>query len=279
MGCGSSKHVHQRKNIKSISSSSSSSSGKSKKKHKKDKKLSLAPPKNEIVINLQTLQQYIFLEKQIANLEAENVVQELESNKKAYDVVCKQIDQLNAQPPTPGDDYDTALENHNLVLGSSQSQKLHLESLINELAEATATLQSSIDARDDMLEQLFGGTYGSTLEDELEDEYNKASHKLGHVKAFAAHWEAAIVYSKKSYDQLAEGYSYWVKGNPDNFPEQKEAMANGVVVPQQLKLVADARSWLLAATTNLTSSVRILLETLKVQIPYCHPPELDTVKK
>ena len=129
-----------------------------------------------------------------------------------------------------------------------------------------------------MLEKLFGGTYGSTLEDELEDEYNKASHKLGHVKAFSGHWEAAIVYSKKSYDQMSTGYSYWVNANPDKFPESKEAMAGGAVIPQQLQLVADARSWLLAATTNLTSSVRILLDTLKVQIPYCHPPELDTGK-
>ena len=61
-------------------------------------------------------------------MEAENVVQGLEANKKEYDVACKQIDQLNAQPPTPGDDYDTALENHNRVLSSLQSQKLHLES-------------------------------------------------------------------------------------------------------------------------------------------------------
>jgi len=280
MGCGSSKTVHQRK-AKSISSSSSSS--KSHKKQKKSKneqyKNYQKPVTKEIIINLQTLQQYIFLEKQIANLEAENVVQGLEANKKEFDVACRQIDQLNSQPPTPGDDYDTALENHNRVLSSLQAQKLHLEALINELAGEVAILQSSIDTRDDMLEKLFGGTYGSTLEDELEDEYNKASHKLGHVKAFSGHWEAAIVYSKKSYDQMSTGYSYWVNANPDKFPEHKEAMAGGAVIPQQLQLVADARSWLLAATTNLTSSVRILLDTLKVQIPYCHPPELDTLNK
>lgn len=289
MGCAASSPgvVHVNHNKKSPSSNSSSSSGSSKKKAKKKtvtivEETRLTQPSQvatEIVINLATLQRYISLEKQVAQLEADNVVSTNDACKKEYDVCCRQIDQLNSSPPSPGDDYDTALENHNRMLTSLQSQKMHLEEQIKKTAMEVSQLQASVDEREDMLQQLFGGTYGSSLEDELESEYNRASQRLGHVKAFAGHWDAAIVYCKKSYEQMSTGYQYWVKASPNNYPDQVQALSQGVVVPAQLQLVADARSWLLASTTNLTTAVRILLDTLKVQIPYCHPPELDTLNK
>jgi len=282
----------------SSSSSNSSSSHKNKKKSKKLMKrqdsqlltkdtymtkstsISQTPSAPPIIeINVDTLHKYITLEKTIRSLENKNITSAHLSSKEELDAVCKHIDQLNSVPPSPGEDYDTALENHNRTLMSLHGQKLHLESTIKDLVEKLQNLQKSMDERDDMLEALFGGCYGSSLEDQLEEAYIKAANKLGHIRAFYQHWKAAIMYTQKAFEQISTGYQFWQRSFPKNFPGMEEAIANSQIVPEQIAQVTNARSWFVACSTNLGTAVRICLETLKVQIPYCQPNEIETLNK
>lgn len=312
MGCGSSKiskqivthNLVKAPKSKSSASSKSSSSSSSSSSHKKSKKIkrndstlltkdnyatkTTAPtpnPTHEITISIEILHNYIELEKTIRTLENRNISSQHTSAKEELDAVCKHIDQVNSSPPTPGtEDYDTALENHQKILLSLHGQKMHLEGQINSLVTKLQTLQSSMDRRDDMLEGLFGGCYGSSLEDQLEEEFIKAANKLGHVRAFYQHWKAAIVYTQKAFEQISTGYHFWQKSFPKNFtgPDGSNLelmIANGQVVPEQIANVTNARSWFIASSTNLGTAVRICIETLKVNIPYCQPNEIETLNK
>jgi len=310
MGCSASKQSrvfvpvkHKQPKSRKSSSSSSSSSSKSNKKEKNSKKNkhvqenlssqnqvfrdsfqtkeypTLPKVQESISITLETLQSYISMESTISILHSQNVISKHNSIKQEYDSVCKHIDQLNDSPPSPGDDYDTALENHNRILISLNEQKTHLEQQIVILVGKMTTLQNTMDNRDDLLEKIFGGTYGSSLEDQLEEEFIRAANKEGHVSAFYQHWNAAISYTKKSFEQMNTGYQYWQKSYPGNFPNEIKMIASGAAIINHMTLVTNARSWFLASSTNLSTAVRICLETLKVTIPYCNPPELDTLNK
>lgn len=232
-----------------------------------------------IEITVESIKRYIQLEKQIRRFENRRVTSQHASCKEELDAVCRHVDQLNSTPPQTGEDYDTALENHNRMLMSLHAQKIHLEKKISSLVTDLQQLQLAIDQRDDLLEALFGGCYGSSLEDQLEEEYIRASNNLGHIRAFYQHWKAAIVYTQKAFEQISTGYQFWQASYPNNYGNHAQAIAQGVIVPEQISQVTNARSWFVACSTNLGTAVRICLETLKVQIPYCQPVELETLNK
>lgn len=291
MGCGPSTQQH----IKELSSKSSNSSStvekaiknKIKANTKNDDhqiKLEVVPIDQSLVsttekveITRELLDEYLLLEKLIRQLERKSVLAQYTTAKTELDATCKQIDQTHASLPQQGEDYDTALENHTQLLTSLQAQKNHLERQIADLAPSVEKLKTNYIKRDKILENIFGGLYGSTLEDQLEAELINTNKRVDHIRTFSTHWQSATTYTEKAFEQMNSGYNFWQRASPKNF--NQAAQVAGAVIPEQLQIVADTRSWLLAANANLSSAVRILIDTLQIKIPYCQPNELDTLNK
>ena len=275
MGCGPS----TQQPIKGLSSKSSSSSSEKSNKNKKNtspKLISVAKASSQhgsyvsttekTNITRELLDEYLHTEKLIRQLERKSVLSQYTTAKTDYDAICKQVDQTHANLPQQGEDYDTALENHTTLLASLNAQKLHLERQIADFAPSVEKLREHYNKRDKILENIFGGLYGSTLEDQLEAELINTNKRVEHIRSFSTHWQSAVTYTEKGFEQLNSGYSFWQRAHPRNFDQS--TIVAGAVIPEQLQIVADTRSWLLAANANLSSAVRILIDTLQVEVPY-----------
>jgi len=293
MGCGPS----TQQPIKELSSDSSTSSSKSH-KNKSPKLVQVKPssPSSNVSntkkntdfyfsekttektnITRELLDEYLHTEKLIRQLERKSVLAQYTTAKTDHDAICKQVDQTHANLPQQGEDYDTALENHTTLLSSLNAQKLHLERQIADLAPSVEQLRQHYTKRDEILENIFGGLYGSTLEDQLEAELIRTNKRVDHIRNFSTHWQSAITYTEKAFEQMNSGYNFWQRAHPKNF-DQSNVVA-GAFISAQLQIVSDTRSWLLAANANLSSAVRILIDTLQVKVPYCQPNELETLNK
>ncbi|XP_039270403.2 uncharacterized protein LOC120345080 isoform X1 [Styela clava] len=303
---------HSRKSSSSSSSSDSVDLNKKRNELKQASAMAAATKEKKVVLSVDILRQYHSLSIVILQLERKNVVQKLEEKMRLSIELKNQAMQLNieykqlqlktqkelrdvqnleslakaqnmldyfqsqvqfdSQMSKEQEEYiqaKTEMEDCYKRLLALQIRQSKMESEIKELQVDHTELNKHYKEQDDILESIFGGSYGSELEEKLEADLDKEQDRKQRIQASMNSWSNAQIYVQSATNQLNYAYARWqsILRIPNNSAGHKML---------RVQIAAETRSYLIAASQNLSNSQRLLS---KVKFPYCDRNEVATLNK
>lgn len=251
------------------------------------------------------MMKYIEIEKEIQQLESQNVLKDFEVKKKAaVDVAdtIKSIEitlkQLELQTKKEKQDVDNMqqqsikdmfkdqasfdkelsreqeeyLEARNKEevarqqLMDLQKQHTDLQGKAEGVKGPAEKLKKLYESRDSLLSDIFGGEYGSDLENKLEAAYDSLMDTKQRVSVAHYKWTSARVLLHHAVSQLSHAVQKWKD-------LEKIAMQQ---MQQRYMITTEVRNNIIAAIQNVQSTQRYLNT---IEFPYCKPPELETLQR
>ncbi|XP_053387101.1 uncharacterized protein LOC123542084 isoform X6 [Mercenaria mercenaria] len=250
------------------------------------------------------LMRYIDIEKEIQQLESQNVLKNYEVRKKAAVDVAETIksveitlQQLSVQTKKEKADVDNMLrgsikqmfkeKDYEKKMSKEQEEYLEarnkeevarqqledlkkqhsdLQSKADEIKGPAGQLEKLYEERDSLLSDIFGGEYGSEKENLLEAQFDQLMDRKQRVGVAHYKWTNARILLQHAVNQLSHSVQKWTE--------------LGKIPPQQMQVkytcATETRNNLIAAIQNVQSTQRYLQT---IEFPYCKPPEVDTLQK
>ncbi|XP_053387099.1 uncharacterized protein LOC123542084 isoform X4 [Mercenaria mercenaria] len=252
------------------------------------------------------LMRYIDIEKEIQQLESQNVLKNYEVRKKAAVDVAETIKSVeitlqqlsvqtkkekadvdNLQKQKSIGDYLKSEADYNIQLSREQEEYLEarnkeevarqqledlkkqhsdLQSKADEIKGPAGQLEKLYEERDSLLSDIFGGEYGSEKENLLEAQFDQLMDRKQRVGVAHYKWTNARILLQHAVNQLSHSVQKWTE--------------LGKIPPQQMQVkytcATETRNNLIAAIQNVQSTQRYLQT---IEFPYCKPPEVDTLQK
>jgi len=151
-------------------------------------------------------------------------------------------------------------------LENLKEQKDSLESEINNLTEEASGLQELYAKQDELLKRIFGGEYGSVEENHLEELLDQHEELRNRIVEANFKWKQAQLMVDYAFKQLNEAVLKW-KLVP-NIDDSK--------LEEKYSMAMIARNNLVAAAQNIQGAQHYLSN---VEFPYCSPQEVATLNK
>lgn len=308
------KHNGRKDSSSSSSSSDSESTVDLNKKRKeiKERSQKAALKKQKAVLSTETIQRYNALAIVISKLERKNVTLKLEEKVRLSAVLKQQALKMNEEYKQlqikTNKEYQDVQNLQNLAVGTNvfkyfqsqsqfdtqmskeqeeylqaktemedcykrivalQSRQSALESEIASLNLDQQELHKHYKEQDEILDSIFDGAYGSELEDKLEDELDKQLERKQRIEVAYQKWRHADNYVQAASRQLNYAYDRWQSIQRISFHNFQNRMLI-------IQVAGQARSYLIAASQNLSASHRVLDH---VKFPYCTKEEIMTLNK
>lgn len=256
------------------------------------------------VVDKSLLMRYIEIEKEVHNLETQNVLKNYDLKKKTADDITETIKeveitlkQLELQTEKEKQDVNNMLrgsikdmfkdqaeyssrmtkeqeeylearnkeEVTRQQLNGLKRQEQELKAQADKIKDPAEKLTKLYEERDTLLSNIFGGEYGSVLENQLEAMFDIVLDKKQRVGVAHYKWTSARVLLQYAVNQMSFAVQKW-----------KDLDA---ISPQNTQLrytvATEARNNNVAAIANVRSCQRYLGD--KTQFPYCKEYEMSTL--
>ncbi|XP_053387100.1 uncharacterized protein LOC123542084 isoform X5 [Mercenaria mercenaria] len=251
------------------------------------------------------LMRYIDIEKEIQQLESQNVLKNYEVRKKAAVDVAETIksveitlQQLSVQTKKEKADVDNMLrgsikqmfkeKDYEKKMSKEQEEYLEarnkeevarqqledlkkqhsdLQSKADEIKGPAGQLEKLYEERDSLLSDIFGGEYGSEKENLLEAQFDQLMDRKQRVGVAHYKWTNARILLQHAVNQLSHSVQKWTE--------------LGKIPPQECTIrynvATETRNNNIAAIQNTRSCTRYLGD--KIEFPYCKEEEMCTMER
>ncbi|XP_064092284.1 uncharacterized protein LOC135205494 isoform X3 [Macrobrachium nipponense] len=257
----------------------------------------------EITFDRSTLEEYLQVEREIAEEEQNNPIQPLELKSDQLGKLTNEIDLLEAHlqelekqtssfgegtvdsvetrdffiengiqedPLTPEQEqYLDAANKKEITERELETQRKTRDQVAEEVAELETRarkLQRLYKRHDDLMDRLFGGEYGSALENALEAELDELEAHRCRIMEANFKWRQAQMMLEYACKQLAVAVQKW----------QDLPAIPTIDLEIRYSVAAETRNNLVAAGQNISGAQRYLDN---VTFPYCAPSEVETLNK
>ncbi|XP_069944229.1 uncharacterized protein synr isoform X2 [Cherax quadricarinatus] len=254
-------------------------------------------------IDRNTLDEFLKIEREIAQVESNNPMQPLELKTDQLVRLNQEIDQLEEHirdlekesskfgekmvdavetrqffiengiqedPLTPEQEkyLDTANKKEIAAqeLEAHKKQRDQVSKEIAELETKANHLHELYKRHDNLLDRMFGDQYGSELENQLEAELDDLEAHRGRIMEANFKWRQAQMMLEYACKQLAIAVQKW----------QDLPALPTIDLEIRYSVAAETRNNLVAASQNIQGAQRYLDN---VNFPYCAPSEVDTLNK
>ncbi|XP_069944230.1 DNA repair protein RAD50 isoform X3 [Cherax quadricarinatus] len=269
----------------------------------KKKKSNIRRFSKDLRIDRNTLDEFLKIEREIAQVESNNPMQPLELKTDQLVRLNQEIDQLEEHirdlekesskfgekmvdavetrqffiengiqedPLTPEQEkyLDTANKKEIAAqeLEAHKKQRDQVSKEIAELETKANHLHELYKRHDNLLDRMFGDQYGSELENQLEAELDDLEAHRGRIMEANFKWRQAQMMLEYACKQLAIAVQKW----------QDLPALPTIDLEIRYSVAAETRNNLVAASQNIQGAQRYLDN---VNFPYCAPSEVDTLNK
>ncbi|XP_066971541.1 uncharacterized protein synr isoform X2 [Macrobrachium rosenbergii] len=257
----------------------------------------------EITVDRSTLEEYLQVEREIAEEEQNNPIQPLELKSDQLGKLTNEIEtlevhlqELEKQTASFGEGTADSLETRSFFIENgiqedplTPEQEQYLDAAnkkeiterelethrktrdqvaeeVAELEIRARKLQKLYKRHDDLMDRLFGGEYGSALENALEAELDELEAHRCRIMEANFKWRQAQMMLEYACKQLAVAVQKW----------QDLPAIPTIDLEIRYSVAAETRNNLVAAGQNISGAQRYLDN---VTFPYCAPSEVETLNK